>query len=86
MQLENQTLHDIRRNLLPVTLFGSLHRQHLQVIRLQFDTVQTIYPTQFLHFLLRLFLRQNDFALLVTGKLVKKILRRELLTVLLLGS
>ena len=86
MQLENQTLHDIRRDILPVPLHGSLHRQHLQVIRFQLDTVQPIDTSQLLHLLYGVLLAHHDLALLVAGKLVEKILFREFLPVLLLRT
>ena len=86
MQLENQTLHNIRWNILPITPLGTLHRQLLQIIRLQLDTVKPVISPQLLHFLLGIFLAHNDLTLLVTGKLVKQILLRESLPVLLLRT
>ena len=82
MQLENQTLHNIRWNILPITPLGTLHRQLLQIIRLQLDTVKPVISPQLLHFLLGIFLAHNDLTFLVTGKLVEQILFRVFLPVL----
>ena len=84
MQLENQTLHNIRWNILTISPHGSLHRQLLQIIRLQLDTVKSIISPQLLHFLLGILLAHNDLTLLVTGKLVEQILFRVFLPVLFL--
>ena len=86
MQLENQTLHNIRWNILTISPHGSLHRQLLQIIRLQLDTVKSIISPQLLHFLLGILLAHNDLTFLVTGKLVKQILFRVFLPVLFLRT
>ncbi len=86
MQLEHDAVHQFGRRILPVAPDHALHRQFLQIVRLQLDAVQAVDASQLLDFLLPLLLRHHHIPFFVAGELVEQVLRRVLLPVLLLRT
>ena len=86
VQLEVDALHDFRGGVFAITPDNAFQSQFLQVVRFQLDTVKPVDAAQFLDFFLCLLFVHHDIALLVAGKFIEEVFRRELLAVLLFRS
>ena len=85
MKFEDKALLRLRRHV-GVVLLGAIHRELLQIVSLQLDTIQLIISTELLYLSLSIGLTQYDVALLIAGKLIEEILLGILLSVSLLSA
>ena len=86
MQLKLDALDLLLSEVLAITLVRTVPSQFSQIVRFEFDTVQTVVAAQFLDLLFGFLLRQNHIAVLIASELVEKVFFCVFLSIFFLRS
>ena len=86
MQFKYDALHDFRCRIFAISFHDTFHGEFFQVVSLQFDAVEAVYPSQFLYFFLGILFGHHHIAFLIAGEFIKQIFRRIFFAVFLFCS